>query len=712
MRKTSLVLLLFLSVIQVYSQWQWLYPQPQGNILRDFTFIDSGETGFAVGDFGTIMKSTDTGAGWDFIDDVTTTHLRSVYFFNEDLGYVTGDSGLIIRYDGAWTEMSTPTFYQLRDIDFFSESFGIAVGYKGLILKMSDGEWNEVSSGTLATLNAIAVIDEQKALAVGDEGKVLTTNDAGTTWSGVNSGTNDPLFDVFFPSADVGFIVGNQGLMLKSNDGGASWTDITSPFVEDDLYGIWFRDDQSGSICGANGTLVSTVNGGENWSLHYHNSGYTFFDVFARGLNPPDSGICDTVTVCGINGAIINDYRGDSCYMDAEFLSGNYGSLNSMLFHDTVAWAVGGDPFNNVPLILTSKDGLTWREDTVEGITEYVSDIAFANDTLGYMSGYNGMIYRTTDAGNNWVEAETDVTRRLTAIIASMVHDTIVWGWAVGFNGTIIRNIFDVDTIWEKVPSGTEKHLYDIAFYDAWNGYAVGQNGALLKITSTIGNYDITPIASGVNADLYDITYVTESLAFIVGFNGKIFKFNFADKNKALVPVPSGVTTQLNSVYFPQPNTGYIAGNGGLVLKSTDSGNSWLPLRTNTFNNLREVWFSNVNKGYVFGSGATILYTEDGGGPTIQPGIGDMAKVENVIDIYPNPTGGNFTISLDLQHADDVSAFLYELGGSPVKKIMDEKLPAGKHTRQVKANMLPQGIYILVVNSGQYRYTGKVVIMN
>src|SRR5687768_147509 len=44
-----------------HSGWKWGNPQPQGNTLRTVEF--AGGTGYAAGDYGTILRTTD-GLNW------------------------------------------------------------------------------------------------------------------------------------------------------------------------------------------------------------------------------------------------------------------------------------------------------------------------------------------------------------------------------------------------------------------------------------------------------------------------------------------------------------------------------------------------------------------------------------------------------------------------------------------------------------------------
>src|SRR5215208_7438432 len=45
------------------SQWHWQNPLPQGNNLRGASFVDVN-TGTVVGEYGTIVRTTDGGNSW------------------------------------------------------------------------------------------------------------------------------------------------------------------------------------------------------------------------------------------------------------------------------------------------------------------------------------------------------------------------------------------------------------------------------------------------------------------------------------------------------------------------------------------------------------------------------------------------------------------------------------------------------------------------
>src|SRR5512132_430707 len=58
------------------SGWQWGNPLPQGNTLRSMSF--AGATGYAAGDFGTLLRTSDGGSTWTGLLSGTFTNLTEV----------------------------------------------------------------------------------------------------------------------------------------------------------------------------------------------------------------------------------------------------------------------------------------------------------------------------------------------------------------------------------------------------------------------------------------------------------------------------------------------------------------------------------------------------------------------------------------------------------------------------------------------------------
>ena len=63
-------------VVNGQSGWEWGTPTPQGNAINDIGFI--GGVGYAVGNFGTIMSTTDAGQSWTGLNTGITADINKV----------------------------------------------------------------------------------------------------------------------------------------------------------------------------------------------------------------------------------------------------------------------------------------------------------------------------------------------------------------------------------------------------------------------------------------------------------------------------------------------------------------------------------------------------------------------------------------------------------------------------------------------------------
>ena len=103
MKKLIIFLLLTLSSYAQQQDWFWQNPYPQGNDLRDVSFIDSLH-GWAAGDYGTIIRTTDGGLNWSVIYFDPKNLNNTICFIDEYKGFIGGDSGkkILIGFKNRW----------------------------------------------------------------------------------------------------------------------------------------------------------------------------------------------------------------------------------------------------------------------------------------------------------------------------------------------------------------------------------------------------------------------------------------------------------------------------------------------------------------------------------------------------------------------------------------------------------------------------------
>src|ERR1700687_2720927 len=143
----SLIGLAVISSSASFAQgWFWQNPLPQGNYLLGVSFVDAN-SGTAVGDAGTILRTTDGGATWNRQTSGTIYALLGVSFVDANIGTAVGERGTILRTrnDGdSWTPQTSGTTQHLQSVSFVDAHIGTTVGSYGTILRTTDGgaTWN------------------------------------------------------------------------------------------------------------------------------------------------------------------------------------------------------------------------------------------------------------------------------------------------------------------------------------------------------------------------------------------------------------------------------------------------------------------------------------------------------------------------------------------------------------------------------------------
>jgi photosystem II stability/assembly factor-like uncharacterized protein len=103
-------------------------------------YFTSSTNGIIVGgktSEGSIDRTTDGGTSWSTVY-TNTKFLTSVYFVDENTGYVVGEDGIILRTTtggATWDSLTSPMTQLLNWVHFPSPNVGYAVGVNGTILR-------------------------------------------------------------------------------------------------------------------------------------------------------------------------------------------------------------------------------------------------------------------------------------------------------------------------------------------------------------------------------------------------------------------------------------------------------------------------------------------------------------------------------------------------------------------------------------------------
>jgi photosystem II stability/assembly factor-like uncharacterized protein len=295
--------------------------------------------------------------------------------------------------------------------------------------------WDTLSVGVWGNLNSVHFIDQYDLYICGEELLNFTSTDSGMTWQ-VNQYTSPvTLNDIFVIDQNIIVAVGNSGTILRTTDGGNNWATVTSG-VTDDLLSVSFVD--SFGICGAlSQTILYSSNSGASWNIAQ--SGF-----FGGG------------------------------FWGAKMLSGDIGF-------------VAGENSIFQPLLgMTTDAGVNWDFHAfyLNGSEGKATGVDFTDMFTGYVCAGTfdlyGAIAKTTDSGINWV---TTLFPDPLFDIDFPISNTGLVGYAVGDAGVILKT-FNAGDNWLQQQSGTNLKLNKVHFIDLDYGIAVGENGIILRTTT------------------------------------------------------------------------------------------------------------------------------------------------------------------------------------------------------------------------------------
>ena len=305
-----------------------------------------------------------------------------------------------IGFSQEWVVQESGTTLRLNDVYFTDEYIGWIVGDSSIILHTTNGgeEWIEqMSPVDSIRFEKIFFPNTQDGYIVGWEGTILYTKDSGETWARSEIGLNYPIYGLSFINADTGWVVGGdffgerrRGIILNTKDGGVTWeiqfeTNSTGIFSSRLFHAIEFSDSLNGwafagdyfdnfsstylyrttdggiewnitgtsfyaplweisvhndTIWGGGAAFISSNNGGENWIVDPWDQ-YSFFTVQDVKLINGCKGWVLAVTLSEPSGSvIINTEDCGATWIDK--LSQQNPILQSLYILDNYgAWAVG-----------------------------------------------------------------------------------------------------------------------------------------------------------------------------------------------------------------------------------------------------------------------------------------------------------------------------------------------------------------------------------
>lgn len=307
------------------------------------------------------------------------------------------------------------------------------------------GTWEKIDVPTDEFLHSICFVDSLYGWVAGNSGVILHTTDGGKNWTAQESNTENNIMDIAFINRNYGWASSFKfdstpygTVLLKTSDGGDTW--IQEPYPEENIFMncILFLDSLNIWMGGTPHALVKSTDGGITWQqAAIDTSTLAFYPVLNIVFYNENYGYA-----CGgmfdIAGVIWRTWDGGNLWHAIDVLQAPADEVHQLHPYDSITViGAGGDP-----------------------------DF-----------GYGVAMTRTSDGGLNWAYDELEYQGK--AYDLDFRSDAEVWA-PLGPRQKLIYSLDNTET-WTQIDTPESTAIYDIFFADSLHGWAVGENGAMLK---------------------------------------------------------------------------------------------------------------------------------------------------------------------------------------------------------------------------------------
>lgn len=576
------------------SGWQWGNPTPQGRTLDAIAF--AGGVGFAVGEGGSALSTSNAGQSWTGLTTGTVANLERVQALSPSTVILGGGGGCVTRIseDGGQifrrifevAESSCPE--PVASFSFVSPQVGYLLLKNGSVEATADGgeSFSRKTGvpGTAASSGGGAMTGTEIHFVSPTDGIVFvsapgtgattayTTPDGGVSWTPVALPAGARVTAVHFVDEKDAYAVGPETL-LRSTDGGATWK--AEPIAAGQTFTSIECSTASACVLTVSGgnDLVETANGGETDAVKTASSSHLFAAGYASAQQIVAVGAGGTTVVSGDGGATFTPASAD--------IGGEFSRLREGPGGMLIAPGADGD------IAISTDAGLSWHVVTTQ-TSQNLLDVSFGTSALGYALDASGGLERTANGGASWETLSTGTTSPIFAVAALGSKTALLFS-----EGGIYRALSG--GAFEPV-SGSAAHA-NVGEYDVAGSavFAFGER-ALIRSTNEGASWTRVHLPLEVPASrshghrikakpgvgIRSVAFTSAAAGFLLDNQGRIWKT--ANGGRTWREVVSAGTGEGVQLAFSSPSEGFLSlsqfGNdqtNAYVLRTTNGGASWHP---------------------------------------------------------------------------------------------------------------------------------------
>ncbi|MBV6479740.1 MAG: Ycf48-like protein [Ignavibacteria bacterium] len=403
-------------------------------------------------------------------------------------------------------------------------------------------------------------------------------------------------------------------------------------------------------------------------------------------------------------------------------------NINDIFFiNSQTGWAVA----DSTKILHTTNGGNNW---THQSFSYYgsLNTIFFINENTGWAGGgfyyivHSGIIYKTTNGGENWNIASYQ----------SEITDMYFINENTGFIGLDLSGDFSsagaiIKTIngginWNLSGSMYLPFVISCVYFEENTGWACGyywddtggDTDIVLKTTDIGNSWLIKYKEPGRFHSRADEIFAIENNVWLAGIDSIILmSTNFGDSwiKSYLSPVKD-----IKTIFFINNHTGWIGGSRfpdtTTIMKTTNSGFNWFNLRNIYLDGVSSIFFINENTGWATGG---YYYTENGMIlKTTTGGITNLSnQQENIpsgIELrqnFPNPFNPSTTIQFDIKKSTQATLKIYDMQGKLVKVLFEGNINPGTYKTEWDAAGFASGIYLYTLEIEGLNITKRMTLL-
>lgn len=433
-------------------------------------------------------------------------------------------------------------------------------------------------------------------------------------------------------------------------------------------------------------------------------------------------------------------------------LANNIGLGKIQFVSAAEGWISGGEG----QLLHTTNAGTEWTvvtpfpDDTVMSMSDPAITMSWVNQFRGWKinwlgTGFNdahgAVIHRTTDGGGTWLKHILSTTAGDVGLQVQFFDEINGWATVYNFSNSHFTFLRSTDGGDSWSPVSFQGVLGIFYFVDLNNGWSITRYSpdslqtpewSITHTTDGGIHWSVQFTDAGnTDANFNTVQFTDLNNGWVGGDRGKIFKTT--NGGNSWIPVTNtGITTdyKCKSLFFLNASTGWIPFSPSSwphhrVLHTTDGGSSWTEQQYDLNGSIFNIHFWDANNGWFSGEQCVdncnvtdslkvwkgiINHTTNGGSTVVGNENTSLPSVFSLSQNYPNPFNPSTTIEYQIPEQSLVTIKIFDLLGREAATLVNEQKNAGNYSVQWNASDFSSGVYYYRLHAENIAET-KILIL-